>query len=105
MVKPVSKQKIIRSMLIGICLFIWGIWIPSQIGDVVTLFCYTRDEMGNKALVKDNGVVYVEDTFIMEIPADEMDKSGESTITVIMEDEMGNRKKKTIRLCQKRNLK
>ena len=69
MLKPVSKQKIIRSMLIGICLFIWGIWIPSCIGDVVTLFCYTRDEMGNKALVKDNGVVYVEDTFIMEIPA------------------------------------
>ena len=105
MFKPVSKQKIVRSVLIGITLFIWGIWIPGQIGDVVTLFCYTRDEKGNKALVKDNGVVYVEDIFIMEIPVDEIDKTGESTITVIMEDELGNQKKKTIRLCQKRNLK
>ena len=45
--------------------------------------------------------VYVEDVFIMEIPVEDLVLDGDSTITVIMEDETGNQKKKTIKLCPK----
>lgn len=101
MFKFISKQKIARSILIVLAVFIWESAIYVNSGSKATLFCYTRDELGNKALVKDNGIFYVEDTFIMEIPKEEFKESGNSTITVIMEDESGNQKRKVIRLYPK----
>lgn len=101
MKKLISKQKVLRSLLLGLGIYIWFILVPGQMGEVSSLFCYTRDEAGNKTLVRDFGTVYVEDVFIMEIPVEDLVLDGDSTITVIMEDETGNQKKKTIKLCPK----
>ena len=96
-----SKQRVIRSFLIGLCIFIWGIKVPALLGNSTPLFCYTRDEWGNKTLVKENGAVVVEDTFIMEIPKKEWSENSSTTITITLEDEEGNRKARTIKILKK----
>lgn len=101
MQKFLSKQIIMRGFLIGFGIFLWGVKIPAQSGSRDTLFCYTRDAKGNKALIKDNGTVFVEDTFIMEIPKEEWTENKDTTITIILEDSGGNQKRKTIRLYEK----
>lgn len=102
MKKILSKQRIFRSLLICLCIFTWGIQIPGQSGSRETLFCYTRDAFGNKALVKENGAVFVEDIFIMEIPKEEFAYSEDTKITIILEDKEGNQKIKTMRLYEKK---
>ena len=101
MSKFISKQNILRSILTGISFWIWGMIIPAGATSYEPLFFYMRDEVGNKALIRNNGLVYVEDVFVIEIPTDEILANGDSTITVIMEDEYGNKKSKTVRLCSK----
>lgn len=101
MKKFLSKQMVLRSLLIGCSIFIWGVKVPAQLGSKDSLFCYTRDALGNKALIKDNGAVFVEDTFIMEIPKEEWTENEDAIITIILEDENGNQKMKTMRLYEK----
>lgn len=98
MKKFLSKQKIIRSFLIGLGVFVWGIKIPAGLNDSESLFCYTRDAWGHKTLVKDNGEVFVEDIFVMEIPKEAWKNDKNVTVTIILEDEDGQRKTKTIRI-------
>ncbi len=93
-----SGQLGIRGLLIALALFVWCIKIPEIIHNNDTLFCYTRDGYGNKALIRNDGTVYVEDTFIMEIPTESWKLKESVTLTVIMEDEDGNKKTKRIRL-------
>ena len=97
-----SGQRIFRGLLIGFILFIWGYKIPDIYSSKEVLFCYTRDSYGNKALIKDNGAVYVDDIFVMEIPKNEWDTDKDVTVTVILEDENGNQKIKTMRLYEKK---
>ncbi len=100
--KVLSGQIWIRGLLIALTLFVWCIKVPEGYKGKETLFCYTRDGNGNKELIKDDGMVYVEDTFVMEIPADEWNFKESVTVTVIVEDKEGNRKTKKIRLNEKR---
>ena len=99
MKKFLSKQKIARGLLAGLSFFIWGFLVPTGLNGSETLFCYTRDASGNKALVRDFGEVYVEDVFVMEIPSKEWEDNESATVTIILEDEDGNRKVKTIELA------
>lgn len=101
MKKFLSKQRIIRSLLFGLGIFIWGIKIPNGLRTSESLFCYTRDALGNKALVKDYGEVFVEDIFVMEIPKEAWKEHENATVTIILEDEAGNRKTKTIKLHER----
>lgn len=98
MIKILSGQRVFRGLLIGLSVFIWGFKIPNLFGSTETLFCYTRDSYGNKALIKDNGAVFVEDIFVMEIPKNEWNENVK--VTVILEDDNGNQKIKTIRLYE-----
>lgn len=99
--KFLSGQIWIRGLLIALTLFVWCIKVPERYKEKDTLFCYTRDCNGNKALIKDDGTVYVEDIFVMEIPAVAWDFKETVTVTIIVEDEEGNRKTKQIRLNEK----
>ena len=101
MKKFFSKQRILRVFLLGFGIFIWMIKIPSLVDTKEALFCYTRDEWGNKELIKDNGAVYVEDSFVMEIPKKEWSLTEDTTVTIILEDKNGNQKIKTIKLYEK----
>lgn len=101
MKKIFSKQKILRSFLSGLGVWVWGIQISAGLSGSEALFCYTRDAWGNKTLIRNNGEVYVEDIFVMEIPKDEWMDNENTTITIILEDEAGNRKTKTIKLHKK----
>lgn len=96
MKKFLSKQKIVRSFLIGLGICVWGIKIPAGLRGSESLFCYTRDAWGHKTLVRDNGEVFVEDIFVMEIPKEAWKDNENATVTIILEDEAGNRKIKTI---------
>lgn len=98
MKKILSGQIVLRILLIGLAIFIWGFKIPGQFNRGEALFCYMRDINGNKALIRDNGAVFVEDIFVMEIPKKSWDGKENVTITVILEDEEGKRKTKKIRL-------
>lgn len=100
--KSLSGQIWIKGLLIALALFVWCIKVPERYEGKNTLFCYTRDEYGNKALIKDDGTVYVEDIFVMEIPSDAWDFKENVTVTVIVEDEDGNRRSKKIRLNEKK---
>ncbi|MBQ8041493.1 MAG: hypothetical protein IJ274_16780 [Lachnospiraceae bacterium] len=100
--KILSGQIVIRGLLIALTVFIWGIKIPGQFYSREVLFCYTRDMYGNKALIKDDGAVFVEDIFVMEIPLDIRNQDENITVTVILEDESGNRKTKKVRLYEKK---
>lgn len=102
MKKILSEQRVLRILLIGLAIFIWGFKVPVHINEGESLFCYMRDLNGNKALIRDNGAVFVEDIFIMEIPKKSWDGNENVTITVILEDEEGNRKMKKIRLYEKK---
>ena len=97
--KILSGQIVIRGLLIALVFIIWGIKIQGL--KMESLFCYTRDVYGNKALIKDNGEVFVKDVFVMEIPMDVWDTDENVTITVILEDEKGNRKMKKMYLHEK----
>ncbi len=99
--KSQSGQIWIRGLLIALALFVWCIKVPERFEKKEQLFCYIRDVHGNKALIKDDGTVYVEDTFVMEIPANAWDFKESVTVTVIVEDEEGNRRTKKIRLNEK----
>ena len=101
MKKILSRQIYLRILLIGLTIFIWGYKMPMQYESVESLFCYMRDVNGNKALIRDNGAVFVEDIFVMEIPKKSWDGNENVTITVILEDQEGNRKMKKIRLYGK----
>ena len=103
MKKILSGQICLRILLIGLAVFIWGYKLPSQFEKVSTLFCYMRDVNGNKALIRDNGAVFVEDIFVMEIPKKSWEENENVTLTVILEDEDGNRKIKKIRLFEKKS--
>jgi len=96
-----SGQIYLRILLIGLAVFIWGYKMPMSLEKVESLFCYIRDDRGNKALIRDNGAVFVEDIFVMEIPKKSWAEKENVTITVILEDEEGNRKIKKIRLYEK----
>ena len=98
MKKHSSGQLGIRGFLIALALFVWCIKIPEIFQKNETLFCYTRDSYGNKALMRDDGTVYVKDTFIMEIPTEAWKLKEGVILTVILEDEDGNRQSKRIRL-------
>ncbi len=98
-----SKHGRKRVLLACTGLFLWLVVIPFRGNYAEPLFCYTRDAFGNKALMKDEGVVYVEDVFVVEIPKEEWDGSGENTVTVILEDENGRIKTKTLKLYEKCN--
>lgn len=102
MKKFYSKQIILRSFLAGLGVFVWGIKIFTGLSSSEVLFCYTRDVRGNKTLIKDNGDVFVEDIFVMEIPKDEWKDNENTTVTIILEDEAGNRKTKTIELHERK---
>ena len=101
MKKILSGQMCLRGLLIGLVLFIWGYEVPEHMNSDETLFCYMRDVNGNKALIRENGTVFVEDIFVMEIPKKSWDGNENVTITVILEDQEGNRKMKKIRLYEK----
>lgn len=99
MKKFLSKQKTVRVLLAGLGILIWGLIIPSGLNGSEALFCYTRDARGNKTLVRDYGEVFVEDIFVMEIPSKEWEDNENTTVTIILEDQDGNRKMKTIELA------
>ena len=94
MKKNLSGQSLFRGLLVTFVIFLWGILIPKKELQVDSLFCYTRDSYGNKALMKDDGIVEVEDVFILEIPLKKKEDS--LTFTVIMEDEKGRKEVKCI---------
>ena len=102
MKKILSGQRILRGLLIALIFFMLVIKDEKQSENAETLFCYTRDGCGNKALIKDNGAVCVEDVFVMEIPSGEWNCNGSVTLTVIVEDQEGNRKTKKLRLYEKK---
>ena len=102
MKKILSGQMCLRGLLIGLVLFIWGYEVPEHMNSDETLFCYMRDVNGNKALIRENGTVFVEDIFVMEIPKKSWDENENVTITVILEDEEGKRKTKKVRLFEKK---
>lgn len=102
MKKILSGQRGLRGLLAGLCIAIWSLAIRGQSVTKDSLFCYTRDDYGNKALIRENGAVFVEDIFIMEIPKEEWEKNENVSLTVILEDESGNQKIKKIRLCEKK---
>lgn len=93
-----SKQRIVRGLFAGLSILIWGFIIPSGLNDGEALFCYTRDARGNKTLVRDYGEVFVEDIFVMEIPSKEWKNNENTTVTIILEDQDGNKKIKTVEL-------
>lgn len=103
MKKILSGQIVLRGLLIVLEILIWGYGICGQSDRKDTLFCYTRDSYGNKALIRDNGVVFVEDIFVMEIPSQSWDGNDNVSVTVILEDEEGNQKTKKIWLCGKKH--
>ena len=98
--KILSGQIVLRILLIVLGIFIWGFIVPEQFNRGESLFCYMRDVNGNKALIQDNGAVFVEDIFVMEIPRISWKENENVTVTVILEDEEGNRKMKKIRLYE-----
>lgn len=102
MKKILSGQMILRILLVALGIFIWVFKVPQQFNKRESLFCYMRDINGNKALIQDNGAVFVEDIFVMEIPRKSWDENENVTVTVILEDEDGNRKMKKIRLYEKK---
>ena len=99
MKKNLSGQSLFRGLLVTFVIFLWGILIPKKELQVDSLFCYTRDSYGNKALMKDDGIVEVEDVFILEIPLKKKEDS--LTFTVIMEDEKGRKEVKCIEVIPK----
>lgn len=99
MKKNLSGQSLFRGLLVTFVIFLWGILIPKKELQVDSLFCYTRDSYGNKALMKDDGIVEVEDVFILEIPLKMKEDS--LTFTVIMEDEKGRKEVKCIEVIPK----
>lgn len=101
MKKILSGQMWLRGLLIGLVLFIWGYEVPEHKNESEPLFCYMRDINGNKALIRDNGTVFVEDIFVMEIPKKSWDGNENVTVTVVLEDEKGKCKTKKIRLYGK----
>ena len=101
MKKNLSGQSLFRGLLVTFVIFLWGILIPKKELQVDSLFCYTRDSYGNKALMKDDGRVEVEDVFILEIPLEKKQGEDSLTLTVIMEDEKGRKEVKCIEVIPK----